>query len=130
MSEWGQPASDIEAQRRAGGRRRYNARRTGLKEYRRMLLAQMFKDSTPSFSLKRFPKKIHRWGFQAQAAEILGVSPSTICRDLQAIWRDWRERADHRLTWLNGVFEGRAKAKEAKLRQGRATDRRAPQGKL
>ena len=127
MSEWGQPASDIEAQRRAGGRRRYNAKRTGRKEYRRMLLAQMFKDSTPSFSLKRFPKKMHRWGFQAQAAEILGVSPATICRDLQAIWR---ERADQRVTWLNGFFEGRAKAKEAKPRQGRATDRRAPQGKL
>lgn len=76
MSEWGQPVSDSEAQRRAGGRRRYNAKRTGRKEYRRMLLAQMFKDSTLSFSLKRFPKKIHRWGFQAQAAEILGVSPS------------------------------------------------------
>lgn len=127
MSEWGQPVSDSEAQRRAGGRRRYNAKRTGRKEYRRMLLAQMFKDSAPNFSLKRFPKKMHRWGFQAQAAEILGVSPATICRDLQAIWR---ERTDQRVTWLNGIFEGRAKAKEAKGRQGRATDRRAPQGKL
>lgn len=125
--EWGQPVSDSEAQRRAGGRRHYNAWRTGLKEYRRMLLAQMFKDSAPSFSLKRFPKKRHKWGFQAQAAQILGVSPSTICRDLKAIWAAWREdqtkyRDDQRLTWLNGIFEGRAKAKEAKRRQGRATN--------
>lgn len=126
MSEWGQPVSDSEAQRRAGGRRRYNAKRTGRKEYRRMLLAQMFKHSTPSFSLKRFPKKMHRWGFQAQAAEILGVSPSTICRDLKAIWAVWRETRwnsdNQRLAYLNSVFEGRAKAKEAKRQPGRATN--------
>lgn len=99
-----------------------------------MLLAQMFKHSTPSFSLKRFPKKMHRWGFQAQAAEILGVSPSTICRDLKAIWAAWRETRwnsdNQRLAYLNSVFEGRAKAKEAKSRQGRATNTKKKGGRL
>lgn len=49
------------------------------------------------------------------------MSPVTICRDLQSIRSDWRERADlvERLTWLNDFFEGRAKAEAANHRQGR-----------
>ena len=54
--------------RRAGGRRRYNAQRQRAQAVRRHTVAAMLADD-----------------FQADIARALGVSRSTICRDVHAI---------------------------------------------
>jgi hypothetical protein len=63
--EWG------EICRRAGGRRRYNARRKFLAEIRRFQLVKLFEEHDP-----------FEWGSRKKLAEKLGVSESTISRDI------------------------------------------------
>jgi hypothetical protein len=68
-----------EASRRAGGRRRYNLWRKTIRDLRR---AQVWR------LLANYPI-LHRGKVMAIARE-LGVHPSTICRDIQAIKRRLR----------------------------------------
>lgn len=73
--DWSAPVSGDEAVRRAAGRRHYNARRTEEKLLRRQEVTEMLLDNG------------HRWGSQAAMARALGVSESTISRDVDAILR-------------------------------------------
>ena len=72
---WNATTSWAEVCRRAGGRRRYNAGRRFLRNVRR---AEIFGRiaGKPWQSI---------WGLQAALARALGVSRSTICRDLRAM---------------------------------------------
>jgi hypothetical protein len=70
---------------RAGGRRAYNAKRRFCAAYRRMRLAKLLNKYPP---LQR--------GIQSRLAAELGVSRSTVCRDMQRLLREWRRR--HELT--------------------------------
>jgi transcriptional antiterminator len=65
--------------RRAGGRRGYNYRRQFCAEYRRLQLSQLWDKNPP---LMR--------GMQSRLAEELGVSRSTISRDLKRLRRRTR----------------------------------------
>jgi DNA-binding NarL/FixJ family response regulator len=68
--QWSEPTSHEEMSRRAGGRRRYNAQRQFKALRRRSQLLDV----------------LQRCGWsQVQAARLLGVSESTISRDLAAI---------------------------------------------
>lgn len=70
------PTSDWETIcRRASGRRRYNAVRQVQASVRRHKVAEL---------LWNYPS-IFAYGLQADIARKLGVSPSTICRDIQKI---------------------------------------------
>jgi hypothetical protein len=79
-SRWSEPTSDAEAQRRAGGRRAFNARRRFQRLVRRIKVIEL----------------LGRYGFFRNGAKIareLGVSRATICCDRRAILRgDWAER--------------------------------------
>jgi hypothetical protein len=61
--------------RRAGGRRRYNARRKAAKFVRRARVLVRLMD---------FPRPLP-WGTQERLAAEFGVSPATIARDMRAI---------------------------------------------
>jgi len=65
---------------RAGGRRRYNAQRRAQKQWRRAQIISM------TCGIRNC------WGLQKILAEKLGVSKSTISRDMWAI-AHWREGA-------------------------------------
>jgi hypothetical protein len=67
--------------RRAGGRRRYNAGRKFLRNVRR---AQVFLRLL-SAGLWDDPPQPLPCGFQAALAQMLGVSPATISRDVRAL---------------------------------------------
>jgi hypothetical protein len=69
-ANWTAPTSNAEAHRRAAGRRRYNAMRHWLQVARRNRLLGCTRTG---------------YGVQAALARVLGVSRSTICRDLAAI---------------------------------------------
>jgi hypothetical protein len=69
---WSAETSATEAARRAGGRRRYNAHRQALALYRRRKLARMLR-----------AKDMLTRGYQARLARKLGVSRSTVCRDVR-----------------------------------------------
>jgi hypothetical protein len=71
--DWGAPVTDIEAFRRAGGRRAYNALRRIDVEIRRMKVLKL---------LRRYG---FRHGIQARIAHELGVSEATISRDIAAL---------------------------------------------
>lgn len=70
---WTRPVSSVEAAKRAGGRRGYNARRALMATMRRHQVAQLLK--TYGF----------RPGVQARIARELGVDQATICRDIKQI---------------------------------------------
>ncbi len=75
---WAAYTTDTEMQRRAGGRRHYNAVRRFRAELRRRHLAAWLRADAGGWS-----------GQQARAARALGVSEATISRDLarmQAVW--------------------------------------------
>ena len=74
METWGTPTDFGTVCRRAGGRRRYNARRRAEKQWRR---AQII-------ALVPYDRR-GVWGVQALLAERFGVSKSTISRDFEAI---------------------------------------------
>jgi hypothetical protein len=76
VSTWGAKTSWGEVCCRAGGRRRYNAKRRAQKQYRR---TQIF------FRLAMAGLPKGAWGVQTVLAEQLGVSRATICRDMKAI---------------------------------------------
>jgi hypothetical protein len=80
--EWGDWTSDDEAHRRAGGRRRYNAWRQFLALYRRVRLMEIVARNRMDLW--------HRNGNQQALARALGVSPSTISRDVRAILEETR----------------------------------------
>lgn len=67
---WNAPVSDQEAARRAGGRRRFNAKRKGLAKQRRRKLAVLILKSN------------FQTGWQRKLAGALKISESTISRDL------------------------------------------------
>jgi hypothetical protein len=77
---WSGPTSLDEASRRAGGRRRYNRVRRFLATYRRYQLARLLRDRGGWTD----------WGTQARLARELGVSRSTICRDVAFLLRESR----------------------------------------
>jgi hypothetical protein len=71
---WSEWVSDCEAAARAGGRRKYNAVRRDRARFRRIEV------------VKRVLSDGWTYGIQARIALDLGVSHSTICRDLKAIF--------------------------------------------
>lgn len=72
---WTAPTTPDAVARRAGGRRRYNALRQQKAHYRRTILRELL-----------FAKgKLFEPGIQARLARDLGVSRSTICRDMKAL---------------------------------------------
>jgi len=88
--------------RRYGGMRRYNKHRQFIASNRRYQLARFLVEQ-PNWTRKRL-------------AEELGVSQSTICRDLQRLQRDWMElkgypitRPRMRIISLNRLWAGVAK---------------------
>jgi hypothetical protein len=100
--EWRRgPVSWDEACRRASGRRHYNAVRQSKAEARRRTLVRMWRamnDGPLRVWSKQFDDpwmRVH--GFQVAAAELLGVHPSTICRDVQVILERLREKARQEL---------------------------------
>lgn len=80
-STWSINTTGISAAKRAGGRRRYNKNRQRMAIKRRYDLVQIIRESGLN----------HGW--QSMAAEALGVSRSTICRDFRAIQLSWSKRA-------------------------------------
>jgi hypothetical protein len=78
--DWSAPVSDDVAARRAGGRRRYNARRAFFAVFRQARVAKL---------LCKAPPLAH--GAQAMIARALGVHRSTITRDVQRLYRLARE---------------------------------------
>ena len=81
-TEWSDWTSDDEAYRRAGGRRAYNAWRQSMALYRRMRLMEIAARN-----------QLNLWsrnGAQKALARALGVSPSTVSRDIKAILAEYR----------------------------------------
>jgi len=75
-SDWHKPTSDDEAKRRAGGRARYNAQRHTVALHRRIYgLLPMLNGYAPAR------------GDLADLARRLGVSRSTVCRDVALLRR-------------------------------------------
>jgi methylphosphotriester-DNA--protein-cysteine methyltransferase len=72
-SAWSAPTSWDVVCRRSAGRRRYNAARKVLRDYRRVQI------------LMRVAGTARPRGLQAHFARELGVSPGTISRDFQAL---------------------------------------------
>ena len=79
--DWSEPVSDREAAARAGGRRHYNAWRQNMALYRQMRLVEIAGASGLG---------LWRRGAQTVLAHQLGVSRSTICRDIAAILKEYR----------------------------------------
>lgn len=75
---WSAPTTPEAAARRAGGRRRYNAQRKFVAEYRRTILRELL------FAKGRLRER----GVQAKLARDLGVSRATICRDIRVLLRE------------------------------------------
>src|SRR5262245_58723405 len=71
---WSTPTSPDEMKRRAGGRRRYHYLRRLDQLRRRMKVFELL-------NMEGGP----RHGLQREIAQVLGVSPSVICRDFQYI---------------------------------------------
>jgi hypothetical protein len=82
-TSWYHPTDYDEVCRRAGGRRRYNAHRQFLAEYRRRQIVKLLVD-------QKIVLLAH--GYQTRLAEHFGVSRSTICRDLARIEHERYER--------------------------------------
>jgi hypothetical protein len=80
---WSKPVSDSEAARRAAGRRHYNSVRQDRADFRRKEIIKEWTNGEVSgvFDLAE-------WGGHKRLAEKLGVSQSTLTRDLAAIRHD------------------------------------------
>jgi hypothetical protein len=76
---WSEPVSDDLAARRAGGRRRYNARRAILARFRQARVMEL---------LCAAPPLAH--GTQARIARELGVHRSTVSRDIRQVYKLWQ----------------------------------------
>lgn len=79
-----QTASEI--CRRASGRRAYNARRSLERERRLVRVTELLLRMGGAHRIGG------RYGVQAQIARLLGVSESTISRDLQALQKEWQRQ--------------------------------------
>jgi len=79
--EWSKPVSAEEAARRAGGRRAYNRLRKWRRLMRRVKVCELWWDQLTVKNYRRLKAKIARQ---------LGVSRSTICRDIAAMNRAQR----------------------------------------
>ena len=83
-SKWSQPTDKQSANRRAGGRRRYNSQRHWDAKRRRLWVARLLLDSG---------SWVGHWikhGALAEIARRLGVSRATICRDVQRLREEAR----------------------------------------
>lgn len=93
---WSSPTSPEQAYRRAGGRRHYNAKRSEAAFRRRM---EVF---SALYGSGRTGSRVLRHGDRAELARTLGVSRSTVCRDVKEVWRWMRitpcPTCDHTLT--------------------------------
>ena len=78
--DWAGYTTETAMQRRAGGRRHYNAVRRFRAELRRRQLAALLLADEGGW-----------WGQQARMARALGVSEATISRDLAWMHAAWRE---------------------------------------
>jgi hypothetical protein len=78
--QWNSPATADEVARRAGGRNRYNAYRRLHRDLRRALLWDWLAERRVNLGDLRW-----RTGGQARLAAELGVSRSTISRDVAAL---------------------------------------------
>ena len=79
-TNWNQRTDSVTAAKRAGGRRKYNALRQFKAEFRRMKLSALLGNTDR--------------GCQSQFAKELGVSRSTICRDLARLKAAWLQHLD------------------------------------
>jgi AraC-like DNA-binding protein len=86
-TNWSEPTDSLSAAKRAAGRRHYNAVRQFCAEHRRLAVSKL---------LIRIG---WRRGCQTEIARKLGVSRSTICRDLQTLLRDSRAAAERAATF-------------------------------
>lgn len=68
-----------EVNRRAGGRRAYHKRRQGVAEARRLEVMHLWWRAGGAY------------GWQRSAAQRLGVSPATICRDVAAVMQQLQD---------------------------------------
>lgn len=107
-SSWSAPAPADIVHRRAGGRRRYNARRQLDAMIRRMRVREMWLRERAAIvvpaiepdnlaSMRRARVATCNRGEQARIARALGVSRSTVCRDLRRLFRElgvWPSYAD------------------------------------
>jgi hypothetical protein len=80
--DWSEWTSDAEAHRRAGGRRAYNNWRQSMALYRRMRLMEIV--------ARNHLNLWSRNGAQKMLAGALGVSKSTVSRDIKAILSEYR----------------------------------------
>lgn len=98
-SHWSAPADPVTVYRRAGGRRRYNARRRLAALARRAKLCKLLVSEHAAIvmpeikpdnvaSIDRALKAICNRGMQARIARQLGVSRSTVCRDITWVYRE------------------------------------------
>jgi len=81
---WGCGTNDSEANRRAGGRRHYNAVRQSLAIVRQAEVANLYWAGG------------FRWGGQSEIARKLGVDRATISRDVKLIKKVMRDEIDFR----------------------------------
>ena len=91
--------------RRAGGRRRYNAERKAKAWERRFAIM----DELGGYSL--LPPR----GAQIRLAARFGVNRSTICRDIEAIREEWRKPRRCPLCWTVEYFTLKHAARLAKM---------------
>jgi DNA invertase Pin-like site-specific DNA recombinase len=76
-TNWSEQTDSLTASRRAAGRRHYNARRQFCAERRRLAVSKL--------ALRIGWRR----GYQTEIARKLGVSRSTICRDLRTMHQKW-----------------------------------------
>jgi hypothetical protein len=86
-NNWTAPTSPAEAARRAGGRRHYNRWRQTVALIRRMKVSRLLRDRYSDAHFGGGKVRQFRWGAVKAIATELGVSPSTICRDLKELLR-------------------------------------------
>lgn len=79
-SEWGKPTSTTEANARAAGRRKYNAERGRQRDLRLAKIQEIMDREYTESTLC-----VREHGLYAALARHLGVSRSTVCRDMRAL---------------------------------------------
>ena len=88
---WTNPVSKDEAQKRAGGRRSYNARRQNAALLRQHQIADLLRDMSGG---------LFDWGFRSELSRKFGVSRATITRDLQHLMRLY-DSIDYAIAYLD-----------------------------
>jgi hypothetical protein len=100
-NSWDAHTSWSEVCRRASGRRHYNGWRRFIALRRRIQVAELC--CKLSGQLKGI---LGRYGIQSAIARILNVNRSTVCRDMQAIERDWQERETRKRRLCERILSG------------------------